>query len=86
MAAGPLACQVEGCQEHTNIQMGLRVHFLFRHMQDNMVIVADEPPPYTHTRFLQHDMLVPRSTLNNRYLNIANPAKGPEGKQHRMDA
>ena len=42
-----MACPVEGCHGQEKINMGLRVHFVFRCMQDTMVIMAEETPP-TH--------------------------------------
>ena len=90
LAAGPLACPVEGIQGQAKINIGLRVNFLFRRMQASMVIISI---PWSsckiktpHPRCPQLDMLVIRSTLNKRYLNTAKSAKGVDRKRRSMDA
>ena len=41
---GPRNCLVEGCPGQTAMRMAMRVHFIQRHVQDNVVIFIREPP------------------------------------------
>ena len=41
LAMVPLACLVEGCQRRLEIRMGIRVHFMHYHVQENVVIVEE---------------------------------------------
>ena len=59
---GPRRYPVEGCLVQAATRTAMQVHFLYRHVLDNVVILEEETPP--HPRCTQCDMLVPRRALN----------------------
>ena len=60
----------------------MRVHFVHRHVQYNVVMM--EEGNFPHPLCSRCDMQVPRKALNGRHLGTAQCAKGAERKRRRL--
>ena len=79
---GPRSFPVEGCTGRAAMRAEMRVHFLYRHLFDTVVILEEGNLP--HPRCARCDMLVPRMALNGRYPATAQCAIGAERKRRRL--
>ena len=73
---GPRICPVEVCPGQATTRTAMRVHFLHRHVLDNVVILEEVNTP--HPWLPQCDMLVPCRTMNRRHHDTAQCARGAE--------
>ena len=73
-AGGLRNCPVEGCPGRAVMWTAMRVNFIHRNVQDNVVILEEGNLP--HPRCPQCDMLVPWRALNMRHLATAQCARG----------
>ena len=79
---GPRSCPVEGCPVRAATRTAMRVHFLYRHVLDNVVILEEgNLPPQ---RCYICNMLVLRQALNSRHPATAQRARGEELKRRRL--
>ena len=72
----------EGCPGQAATRTAMRVHFLHRHVWDNMVILEEGNLP--HQQFPLCDMLVPWHALNRRHIGTAQCARGADQKRRRL--
>ena len=76
---GPQSCPLEGCLGRAATSMVMRVHFLYRHVLDTVVILEEVNLP--HPWLTQWDMVVPRWALNSGHPDTAQCARGTERKR-----
>ena len=78
---GPRKCPVEGCPGRVATRTAMRVHFVYWHVLNTVVIL--EEGNFPHPRYGRCDILVPRRALNGRHPDMAQFAKGAERKRQR---
>ena len=79
---GPRSCPVEGCPVRAATRTAMRVHFLYLHVLDTVVILEEVNLP--HQRCTQRDMLVPWRALNDRHPATDQCTRGAEQKLRRL--
>ena len=79
---GPRKCPVEGCPGDLATRTAMRVHFVYQHVKDTVVMLEEGNLP--NPRCPQCDMQVPRKALNGCHLGTAQCKKGAVRKQKGM--
>ena len=75
---------MEGCPGVSETRAAMRVHFVHRHVHDNVVLLEEGNLPLP--RCPRCDLQVSRKALNGRHLETNQCKKGVERKQRRLAA
>ena len=73
---------MEACPGRVATRMAMRVHFVHRHVLDNVVILEEGNFPYTQCA--RCNMQVPQRALDRRHPGTAQFLKGAEQKRRQM--
>ena len=77
-------CPVEGCPGVSETRAAMRVHFMYRHVHDTMVILEEGNLPLPGCP--RCDLQVSRKALNGRHLETNQCRTGAERKIRRLAA
>ena len=76
---GPPSCPVEGCPGRAATRTVMRVHFLYWHVVDTVVILEEGNLPQSQCN--RCNVMVPRRALTGRHPATAKCARGAERKR-----
>ena len=79
---GPRSCPLEGFPGRAATRTAMRVHFLYRHVLDTVVILEEGNLP--HPCCTQCEMLAPRQALNGRHPATAQCVREAERKRRQL--